>query len=137
MTRRGRTKSGQATPVRRSARGFTADVEPASMHTTGHGPTKDGLALTSRESGSTHTLKRGRTEDDQHNGKGGKKARRASLSYLLYAFRNEAMCLYQVRPMSPIPADSPGSDQEDVTFEKATQPKAGKKVIDLLIGNIN
>ena len=59
------------------------------------------------------------------------------MEYLLYAFRNEATCLYQVRVMSPIPADSPGSDQEGVTFEKAIQPKTGKKVIDLLIGNVN
>lgn len=81
-TRHGRTKAGQPTPVRRSARALTADIEPASVDTTRQGPKEDDLALTTGEGASTCTSKRGRTEDNLHNGKGGKKARRVSASYL-------------------------------------------------------
>ena len=92
-TRHGHTKARQPTPVRRSARALTADIEPASVGATRDGAMTDcelALARTSGERASSHTSKRSRTDDDQHNGKGGKKACRVSLSYLFYESRNEA-----------------------------------------------
>ena len=44
--------------------------------------------------------------------------------------------LYQVRAVSPIAEDSPGSEQEDDVSDRAIQPNTGQKVIDLLSGNI-
>ena len=50
------------------------------------------LARTSGESASTHTSKRGCT-DDEHNGRGKKRACRVSLSCLFYESGNEAVPL--------------------------------------------
>ena len=44
--------------------------------------------------------------------------------------------LYQIRAISPIAEDSPGSEQEGDVAEKAIQLKTGQKVINLLVGNI-
>jgi hypothetical protein len=46
------------------------------------------------------------------------------------------LCLYQVRAVSPIAEDSPGSEQEGDVAEKANQPKTGQKVINSLTGNV-
>ena len=81
-TRRGRTKAGEATP-RRAARALTAEVL---ADTSRQGTINDGevaLARTSGEQGSTHTFKRGRTEDDQYSRRGGKKPCGVSLSYFI------------------------------------------------------
>ena len=110
---------GEVSPVRRSTRLHTADV-----------------TTRTKDRPSTHTLKHGRTDDDERNGKGGKKARMVNLSSL-FMHPEMKSHLYQARAVSPIDAASSGSDLEENTSDKAIfQPKPRQKVIHLLVVNI-